>query len=58
MERPCALCVLLHTICDRINMMGEIGYYFASFEAAIAHIQETDLMEDREEGMISIELSD
>jgi hypothetical protein len=42
-ERPCALCVLLRTLCDPVNRMGEIGYYLASFEATIAHIQEVDL---------------
>jgi Vacuolar sorting protein 9 (VPS9) domain len=42
-ERPCALCVLLKMLCDPMNRMGEIGYYLASFEATIAHIQEFDL---------------
>ncbi|GAX14253.1 hypothetical protein FisN_1Hh448 [Fistulifera solaris] len=42
MERPCALCVLLRTICDPINRIGETGYYFASFEAAVAHLREID----------------
>ena len=45
-DRPCALCVLLRSLCDRINQMGEIGYYLASFEAAVTHIQEIDLSED------------
>jgi hypothetical protein len=49
MERPCALCVLLRTLCDPINRMGETGYYLASFEAAIAHLQEVDLSEQRDE---------
>jgi len=40
--------VLLQNLCDRINRIGEIGYFLASFEAAIAHIQEIDLTEDRE----------
>ena len=48
-ERPCALSVLLTTLCDRMNRIGEIGYFLASFEAAIAHIQELDLTEDTEE---------
>jgi len=48
MERPCALCVLLQNLCDRINRIGEIGYFLASFEAAVAHIQEIDLTDDRE----------
>ncbi|GAX20070.1 hypothetical protein FisN_1Lh448 [Fistulifera solaris] len=42
MARPCALCVLLRTICDPINRIGETGYYFASFEAAVAHLREID----------------
>lgn len=46
MERPCALCVLLRTLCDPINKIGEIGYYLASFEAAVTHIQEIDLSDD------------
>ena len=41
--------VLLRTLCDKINRNGEIGYFLASFEAAITHIQEIDLTEDREE---------
>jgi len=49
MERPCALCVLLRTLCDKSNRIGEIGYFLASFEAAITHIQEIDLTEDRED---------
>jgi hypothetical protein len=42
-ERPCALCVLLRTLCDPVNRLGEVGYYLASFEATITHIQEVDL---------------
>ncbi|KAG7357050.1 vacuolar sorting protein 9 VPS9 domain containing protein [Nitzschia inconspicua] len=49
MERPCALCVLLRTLCDRTNRIGEIGYFLASFEAAVTHVQEIDLTEDRED---------
>ena len=45
MERPCALCVLLRTLCEPTNRIGEIGYYLASFEAALAHIQEINLAE-------------
>ena len=56
MERPCALCVLLRTLCDPINRLGEIGYYLASFEAAISHIQEWDLTEDRDELFLSVPL--
>jgi hypothetical protein len=41
--------ILLRTLCDRINRIGEIGYFLASFEAAITHIQEIDLTEDKEE---------
>ena len=40
---------LLQKLCDRINRIGEIGYFLTSFEAAIAHIQEIDLTEDRED---------
>jgi hypothetical protein len=40
---------LLQNLCDRINRIGEIGYFLTSFEAAIAHIQEIDLTEDRED---------
>jgi hypothetical protein len=40
--------VLLKTLCDKTNRIGEIGYFLASFEAAITHIQEIDLSEDRE----------
>eukprot|EP00549_Striatella_unipunctata_P019264 CAMPEP_0118719266 /NCGR_PEP_ID=MMETSP0800-20121206/29359_1 /TAXON_ID=210618 ORGANISM="Striatella unipunctata, Strain CCMP2910" /NCGR_SAMPLE_ID=MMETSP0800 /ASSEMBLY_ACC=CAM_ASM_000638 /LENGTH=359 /DNA_ID=CAMNT_0006626575 /DNA_START=87 /DNA_END=1166 /DNA_ORIENTATION=+ len=43
MERPCALCVLLRTLCDAQDRIGQVGYYLACFEAAIAHIQEWDL---------------
>lgn len=45
-ERPCALTVLLRTLCEPTNRIGEIGYYLASFEAAITHIQEMDLTDD------------
>ena len=45
MERPCALCVLLQTLCEPTNRIGEIGYYLASFEAALTHIQEINLAE-------------
>jgi len=60
MERPCALCVLLRALCDPVNRMGEIGYYLASFEAAITHIQEVDLTDDREEmlSFLSVPISD
>jgi hypothetical protein len=39
--------------------MGETGYYLASFEAAIAHLQEVDLSEQPDElqtSLISIPL--
>ena len=45
--RCCALCVLLQTLCDKLNRIGEIGYFLASFQAAIAHITELDLTQDR-----------
>lgn len=59
-ERPCALCVLLRTLCDSANKIGEVGYYLASFEAAIAHIQELDLSEESEEmlPLLSVPLND
>lgn len=46
LERPCALCVLLRTLCDPSKRIGEMGYYLASFEAAISHIGDWDLSED------------
>ena len=52
-DRPCALCVLLRSLCDRINKIGEIGYYLASFEAAVCHIQEIDLAEEQGQQMRS-----
>jgi hypothetical protein len=59
MERPCALSVLLGTLCDPINRIGEIGYYLASFEAAIAHFREIDFIEERQEtSFLSVSLSD
>jgi hypothetical protein len=60
LERPCALCVLLRTLCDPINRLGEVGYYLASFEASITHIQEVDLTEDPDEllSFISVPLDD
>jgi hypothetical protein len=59
-ERPCALCVLLRSLCDRINKIGEIGYYLLTFEAAITHCHEIDLTEDCEEmqSFLSIPLDD
>mmetsp|Transcript_11119 Transcript_11119/g.30739 ORF Transcript_11119/g.30739 Transcript_11119/m.30739 type:complete len:97 (+) Transcript_11119:110-400(+) len=35
--------VLLRTLCDGMNRIGEIGYFLASFEAAVTHIQGIDL---------------
>jgi hypothetical protein len=32
-----------------MNRIGEVGYYLASFEAAITHIQELDLSQNLEE---------
>ena len=46
LERPFALSVLLQSLCDPLQIIGEVGYYVASFEAAIAHIQEIDLSTD------------
>jgi Vacuolar sorting protein 9 (VPS9) domain len=42
-ERPFALCALLQGLCDPVFRNGEIGYYLASFEAAITHLLELDL---------------
>ncbi|EED87793.1 predicted protein [Thalassiosira pseudonana CCMP1335] len=44
-ERPCALCALLQTMCDPLKLNGETGYYLASFQAAMTHIAELDLTE-------------
>lgn len=52
-DRPSALCVLLRSLCDRINKIGEIGYYLASFEAAVCHISEIDLAEEQGQQMRS-----
>ena len=46
MERPCALCVLLGTLCDPSNKLRQVGYYLKTFEAAITHCQEIDLERD------------
>lgn len=53
LDRPCALGVLLKTLCDPLNRMGEIGYFLACFEAAITHIQELDLS-DEPSGALSL----
>lgn len=50
-----SLGILLSTLCDKMNAIGEIGYFLASFEAVIAHLQEIDLAEDHE-GMTNIPL--
>ena len=42
-ERPCALSVLLRSLCEETLLLGEIGYYLSSFEAALAFIHEIDL---------------
>jgi len=42
-EKPCALSVLLQNMCDEFQLIGEIGYYLSSFEAAIAYIHDLDL---------------
>jgi len=41
--------VLLSTLCDKLNAIGEIGYFLASFEAVIAHLQQLNPAEDPEE---------
>jgi len=48
LDRPCALCELLQTMCDPLKLNGETGYYLASFHAAMTHIGEIDLTEDDE----------
>jgi len=40
-----------------MNAIGEIGYFLASFEAVIAHLQKLNLAEDSEE-ISSTALSD
>ncbi len=42
-ERPCALAILLRNLCDENQLLGEIGYYLSSFEAAIAYVHDLDL---------------
>ena len=37
--------ILLLNLCDKTHRIGQIGYYLASYEAAIAHIREIDLSE-------------
>ena len=37
--------VLLRTLCEPSKKIGEMGYYLASFEAAISHIGDMDLSE-------------
>lgn len=39
--------VLLQTLCDQSSRIGETGYYLASFEGAVTHIQELDLTLDK-----------
>jgi len=48
LERPFALCILLKTLCEPSKCIGEIGYYLASFEAAIQYVKEVDLTENNE----------
>ena len=57
-ERPCALCVLLRALCDKVTRIGEIGYYLASFEATVVHIRDFDLNEQRDhmQSFLSINL--
>ena len=40
LERPCALCALLEELCDKRARIGEVGYYFSSFQASVAYIQD------------------
>ncbi|KAL7563209.1 hypothetical protein ACA910_014483 [Epithemia clementina (nom. ined.)] len=48
-ERPCALCVLLRSLCDKVHRIGEVGYYLASFEASVVHVRDFDLSERSEQ---------
>ena len=43
LERPCALCALLEELCDKRARIGEVGYYFSSFQASVAYIQDMSL---------------
>ena len=43
--------VLLCTLVDQMNSIGEIGYFLASFEAVITHLQEIDLTEHPEKSL-------
>mmetsp|Transcript_37773 Transcript_37773/g.87947 ORF Transcript_37773/g.87947 Transcript_37773/m.87947 type:complete len:871 (-) Transcript_37773:497-3109(-) len=43
LERPCALCILLRTLCEPSKIIGETGYYLSTFEAAFEHVREMDL---------------
>lgn len=43
LERPCALCALLEDLCDKRARIGEVGYYFSSFQASVAYIQDMSL---------------
>ena len=54
----CSTGVLLQTLCDWSNRTGEIGYFQASFEAAVSHIQELDLTEDKEDCLTDVSLND
>ncbi|KAL7484943.1 hypothetical protein ACHAW6_010559 [Cyclotella cf. meneghiniana] len=49
LDRPCALCELLQTMCDPLKLNGETGYYLASFNAAMTHINQLDLTEANDE---------
>lgn len=42
-EHPCALCALLRHFAESSQLIGEIGYYLSSFEAALMYIIELDL---------------
>ena len=57
-ERPCALCVLLRSLCDKVTRIGEGGYYLASFEASVVHIRDFDLSEqtDQMRSFVSVNL--
>lgn len=44
--------ILLCTLVDEMNSIGEIGYYLASFEAVITHLHEIDLAAYMEENLL------
>ncbi|KAL3786820.1 hypothetical protein HJC23_008094 [Cyclotella cryptica] len=56
LDRPCALCELLQTMCDPLKLNGETGYYLASFNAAMMHINQLDLTDANDEFSIFLDV--